>query len=356
VFEYRNLVYFPVVDDTRDQAVKNRYSSINLSDIKRPIDGKLVFGVLISLLFLVSLACSLPSQRVAVSLAETRAALDIKATILESQKVEFTRLAASHSEVPTTQPVSTTQPPTILTPTPTETALTPTEEPTMDPHAPVEGSLIRAPYDPAADWGTGNDVETFDGSTGIFPPSSEGAAAAWYAEGRYHISFTSRGRWTWYWAFLDASDFYADIVIINGDVCVSGDTAGMVFRGNSTLDYGYMFGISCGGQYFVGVTSVPGTSGFIWSIEDESILFGTRKLHQSDLIDTGPGAMNRIGIMARDGDFNFYINGKWVDEFSFWGFPAGALWDHGNFALYLGTAQKPDAKVSFEDFNIWYLP
>jgi hypothetical protein len=320
------------------------------------MDGKLAFGVLISLLLFASLTCSLPSQRAVASIAETRAALDIKATILANQEVELTRHAAVPSEVPTAQTEPTTQPPPTLTPTPTETEPTPTEESTLDPNSPVEGSLIRAPYDPAADWGAGNDVETFDGSTGIFPPSSEGAAAAWYAEGRYHISFTSRGRWTWYWAFLNASDFYADIVIINGDMCVSGDTAGMVFRGNSTLDYGYMFGISCGGQYFIGVTAVPGTNGFIWSIEDGSIMFGTRKLNHSDLIDTGPGAINRIGIMARDGDFNFYINGMWVDEFSYWGFPAGALWNRGKIALYLGTAQKPDAKVSFEDFNIWYLP
>lgn len=332
-------------------------ASITFRTFSRPTDGRRALGLFILAIFLTGLACSFPSEREADTLAETRIALDVQATLLMQQQVELTQQAASPPEVPITQPELPTQPPpTSPPPTPTETQPTPTDEPTVDENAPVEGSLIRAPYDPAADWDTGHDAETFDGTNGIFPSSSAGAAVAWYDEGRYHISFTTRGRWTWYWTFLDASNFYADVVIINGDKCVSGDTAGMVFRGDSSWDYGYMFGISCGGQYFTGITAVPGTDGIVWSVQGSSILFAARKLYNSDLIDTGPGAMNRIGVWAEGGDIDLYINGKWVTEFTYWGFPAGAQWNRGNLALYLGTAQRTNAKVSFEDFSIWYVP
>jgi hypothetical protein len=320
------------------------------------MDGKSVVGLCLLFMILAGLACTLPTGGDTGSVDETQVALDVQATTLAIREAELNQQAGSQPEAPPSQsepptPTATTQP---AAPPPQASTVTPT--PTVEAGTSVEGSLVRASYDPAADWGAGHDVENFDGTKGLFPASSAGAATSWYEDGRYHIRFGSRGRWTWYWTFLDPANFYADIVVINGDKCVSNDSAGMIFRGDSGFDYGYMFGITCGGEYFVGITAVPGADGLVWSIENGIILIGERNYIQSDLIDTGPGAMNRIGVMAKGGDFDLYINGQWAGEFSYWGFPPVAQWAQGNVALYLGTAQKPDARVSFEDFSLWNLP
>jgi hypothetical protein len=315
----------------------------------------LVMGLVIILITLTG--CTFPSGEADASLNATKIALDVEATTLAMEKTRLAEQAGSQPEP--TQPPPPTEPPPTEAPPPTDAPPEPTEAPpptdTPEPEGPeaVEGSLVRAPYDPAYGWGAAHDADSFDGDKGKFPSSSAGAATAWYGNGYYNITFTSRSRWTWYWSFIDSGDFYMDVVIVNGDKCVPGDTAGMVFRGDSNWDYGLMFGISCGGDYFVGFTAIPGVDGVICSFESATINCAAKKLTHSDLIQTGPGAINRIGVYAQGYNIDYYINGKWVANrsVSLW----APVFDRGTFALYLGSAQKPDASVKFDDFSIWYL-
>jgi hypothetical protein len=297
-------------------------------------------------LVVVSLACSLPSERMVDSFEATQKALDVEATTLALEKARLTQQAGSQAAPPGTA-TNTSEPEA-------EDTATPTLETTEDTTGAVEGSLVRAAFDPAYGWGDGHDRDHFDDAAGLFPSNSAGAANAWYGGGRYNITFTSRGLWTWYWSSVDAEDFYVEVVISNGDQCVSGDSAGMVFRGDTVDDRGLMFGISCGGEYFIGKTYWPPTDSPVctwrggWSLDCDQ-----REMIPSALIQSGPGAINRLGIKAEGLDVNFYINGVWVDNRMI---PSG--WfesSHGQFALYLGTAQKLNASVSFDDFAVWYL-
>jgi len=301
-------------------------------------------------LILASLACSLPSDQSSESVQATQLALEVQATTLALEKAMLTQAAESEEEAEAPpdadEPAPEEDEPVEATPTSTE------EAPEESSEA-VDGSVERASYDPAYGWGAGHDSDNFDGTKGKFPASTAGAATSWYGDGRYNITFTSRNRWTWYWSFIDAADFYADFVVYNGDQCVPGDTAGFVFRGDKDFDYGLMFGISCGGEYFIGFTAIPGSDGVVLNFTEAGIEGGDRILIPSNLIATGPGAINRLGIRAKGSDIDFYINGKWVASRSVAMYAPG--FQHGHFALYLGTAQKPDASVSFDDFNIWYL-
>jgi hypothetical protein len=325
--------------------------------IRKPIIRLWIPAACLFLLVLAGLACALPSGGDDDSMQKTQIALDVQATTLALREAQLTQDAAAPGEAPPpATPTDTVAPPPTTEPPPPAATPTDTVEPPPEEGEPVEGSLVRAPYDPAYDWGSGHDSEDFDGTKGIFPSSSAGAATAYYDDGRYNITFTSRGRWTWYWTFLDPRNFYADVVIFNGDKCDSRDAGGMVFRGDSVWDYGYMFGITCGGEYVIAITAIPGTEGIVWSIDGNQVLIGELVYLDSDLIDTGPGAVNRVGVMAKNGDFDLYINGKWVDEFGYWGFPPSAKWDQGNMALFLGTGNTKDAAVSFDDFNVWNLP
>lgn len=312
--------------------------------------ASLSMGLSVAILALAIMTCSLPSERKSESLIATQLALEVEATTLALERMRLTQQAEAQQESPPPLATETPLPPME------ESTATPTPE-TQEPESPedetVEGSLVRAPFDPAYGWGPSHDAENFDGEKGIFPETSAGAAVSWYEGGRYHITFTSRNRWTWYWSFIEAIDFYVDVVVINGDQCVAADTAGMVFRGNSTDDDGLMFGISCGGQYFIGITDFPGVDGAICTFWDSGIDCNRRDLSSSDLIQSGPGAINRIGVQAKGQDLDFYINGRLVDSRSL--AMSWPLFNHGTFALYLGSAQKPNARASFDDFSVWYL-
>ncbi|NIM94453.1 MAG: hypothetical protein GTO18_12190 [Anaerolineales bacterium] len=335
--------------------MKNQHSYLRNS--KRNMDIRLILGMCLTLLLLAGLACNFQSETSSDSLNATKVALDVEATSLAREKEASTQEPESQLATlpPPTEsaPAPTLEPEQSPTQQPSDTPAQPTSSPTTDVGDAVEGSLVRAPYDPAANWGTGHDYDPFDASTGLFSDSSGGAANAWRADGRFNITFTSRGRWTWYWSFINGGNFYADTVIVNGDNCVSADSAGMVFRGNNTEDYGLMFGITCGGSYFLGFTAIPGVDGIICTFEPAGIDCSKRSLIHSNLIQSGPGAINRIGVLAKGSDLDFYINGQWVANRSVALY--SPTFDQGMFALYLGTAQKPDASVSFEEFSVWYL-
>ncbi len=309
--------------------------------------NKILIPFCFATLLIASLACSLPSERLAESIASTQTVLEVQATTLALERARLTYEAELRAE--SSQPTITDTAQAEI-----EDTATPTEEGPDNGAEGDVGSLERAAFDPAFGWGAAHDGDKFDSGSGKFPTNSAGAATAWYEDGRYNITFTSRGLWTWYWSYIDAEDFYVDFLIFNGEQCVPGDTAGIVFRGDKAEDRGLMYGVSCGGEYFVGKTYWPPTDSPVCSWLGGTLLdCDHRVLTESELIQSGPGAVNRIGVMVKGTDVDFYINGKWVGNRAI---PAG--WyesNHGQFALYLGSAQKPNASVSFDDFSIWYL-
>jgi hypothetical protein len=313
---------------------------------------------------------SLEQEKIQLAIQQTQLAMDIQAATLaaQSQVQQPTQpLAPTQPPPPTSAPPPTAEQPSVEQPT--------AEQPSVEipsGEEPVEGSLTRAPYDPAASYGPPTVSDTFDGKTGLFAAQSDGPSRSWYADGRYNLAFSSRGLVTWYWTDHDAANFYAEVVIRNGDQCVDWDRAGMIIRGErssglfgnaSDIDFGYLMGITCGGAYFMAVTGGPGNMGWICYIWEGGTSWdcNTPMYLPSEYIDTGPGAYNRLGVLADGGEFNLYINGHYVDrmnEWTFWGTTNWGAWSNarGQFALFLGPAQKPNGTVSFEEFNQWSMP
>jgi len=292
-------------------------------------------------------------QQTAAALEGTSQAMQNAQDAAQQATSVAATVAAMGANQPTQAPAPTQAPPTQAAP-PTQPPL-PTETPIAD------GSLVRAAWDPAYSWGAPHDYDDFESGSGLFGDFSSGASRAWYGDdGRFHITFTSRGRHVWAWSFLMVSEFYADVIIFNGPGCVPGDSAGMIFRGEQIpLDIGYMFGINCNGEYNIQATGPAGqpgglgSGGVIWPIINGSYGNPGEGWKKHEAINTGPGAVNRIGVWGDKGDFDFYINGQWVDQFSYWSLPAPDRWPVGQFALYLGTAQKNKASVSFDEFSVW---
>jgi hypothetical protein len=222
----------------------------------------------------------------------------------------------------------------------------------------VDGVFERAFFDPAADMGPPDEHDAFDGNNPLFFERFNDHSTAFYgSDERYHITYSFEGKWVWYWTDVYGRDFYADVIVINSDSCVEGDSAGIIFRGRLDLDAGYMFGVTCGGSYFIGATIIPGSQGAIcWlgnGYEDDcSPGAAAESVVPSEFINAGPGAANRLGVMAEGLTFTYYINGHKLLSLT----RPGSLLVEGYFTLYLGTAQEYVAEAMFEDFSVWHLP
>lgn len=259
---------------------------------------------------------------------------------------------APTSEAPPLQPAETTEAPQVEQP--------PTNTPTPTTPPWIEGSVVRAPYDPAAGFGPPHVNDDFSGTNPEFElDNAAGVAHGWYQNGRYNITFPTRGWWTWYSGATTVTNFYVDVVVYNGDQCADRDAGGLLYRYIQSIDLGLMFGVTCGGGYFSGVTGGPGASGPVCQFISSSVnglsdldCSGLWQHPTSPYIDTGPGAANRIGIRATGTQMILYINGHQVDTLSLlWSLPVGE-----KFALYLGAGQADDASVSFDDLSIWFNP
>ena len=103
----------------------------------------------------------------------------------------------------------------------------------------------------------------------------------------------------------------------------------------------------------MGITAGVGADGPVCYYDGSSAdCSGLLDYPTSEYIDIGPGAANRIGIKAIGQQISYYINGHQVDSMIFP--PAWVI--SGNFALYLGTGQRDNSSVSFDDLSIWFNP
>jgi hypothetical protein len=217
---------------------------------------------------------------------------------------------------------------------------------------------VRAPYDPAAGWGPPDRYDAFDGNNPLFFERWHENSAAWYgADERYHLTYTFRDRWVWYWSDVYGIDFYADVVVINSDHCVDRDSGGLLFRGFLDIDAGYMFGVTCGGSYFIGATLLPGSDGLMCWIGNGVELdcdpgVAANSVVPSELINAGPGAANRLGVKAEGNMFTYYINGTEVESL----IRTQSSLVEGYFGLYVGTGQESRSEVMFDDFSLWNNP
>jgi hypothetical protein len=316
----------------------------------------MAIGFLVILLFVP--ACGSTGTTPDPSAEQTNAALAEQLTSLANQSQQLTEQAAQQPE-----PTAEATPLPTQNPTPTSTqSPAPTATPTESPY--IEGSMVRAEYDPAAGWGPPDVYEDFEGASGLFFVRSGDNYAGWYGNGRYNISFESRGWWTWFWSETHFTDFYMEVLVFNGDQCVDRDTAGLLFLGQPSVDEGYLFGVTCGGEYFIGGTGSAGPGGpvcipdwsepFFWNCESAEVALASK---ESEYIDPGPGAVNRLGVMYKSPEISFYINGHRVDGFQniMLGHP-WANWPDGCPALYLHPGQRDISRVSFDEFSAWHNP
>ncbi len=244
----------------------------------------------------------------------------------------------------------------VLAPTATEEEI-PTEEPTVEPTEEPEPTSTPEPTpteipdtgDPAAINGDATWMEDFSGANiSTFVQDED-----WYSIGLVKdgtLEFTGKQSQIpgWRMAITGTSPLgvsYMEATIQNS-VCNSGsDSSGLYFRvpNSHTPDQGYLFGITCGGHYY------------LWRWNGKTIPEGQMEalipMTSSGLINLGTGAVNRMGVTTdNDGRMVMYINGVAVDEYTSSVFPTGY------FGVFVRAASLNPFTVKVEQAAYWANP
>jgi serine/threonine protein kinase len=142
-----------------------------------------------------------------------------------------------------------------------------------------------------------------------------------------------------YWSILNrqSGNVYAEVSATNGD-CIEKDSVGIVIRiDEETGSSGYGFEVSCDGH---------------WRVRLHRESKSPRALNDwtpSEVILTGAGATNHLGIMGYRDIFYLFINDQ----------PVGIVADSqysrsfGYFALYVRSSLTYNLSATFDDFSYW---
>jgi hypothetical protein len=268
-----------------------------------------------------------------------------------------TRVAAILTDIPTYTPLPPTVTTTIQLPTlavntptqePTETA---TPEPTLGtveptatktvPGIPTE-TLLPSPTAPAGDpraaLGTPTWSDPMDNSNN-WPVGSDAFTSLSVANGEMTLVGLSSTN-GWKLASAPAlKNFYleADGRMVT---CVGMDAWGLMFRvpNYDKPDRGYLFGITCDGNYYLKAwdgTMEPGTM--------TQIIYP----HASKAIQKGSNQSNRVGVMASGENLKLYINGKMVHEI------VDPTFSQGYFGLFVNSEKTPNLTVKVNEVDYW---
>jgi hypothetical protein len=236
----------------------------------------------------------------------------------------------------TAMPPLPTQTP-AATPTPTQIVPTATTEPSATPTPAV---FPVPPGDPAALFGKPDALDTFDNDNNwtTYPPGDTPCFSSEIEDGLlWMTALGQQGLSCWGLSWPKLGNFYIDLTIKMPETCDPDDRFGLLFRAPDN-NAGYLYGITCGGvQSF---TAWTGT-------ETLQILPAAK----SEAIITTPGALNRVGIMAQDASFAFYINGQLVVE----GLDQTFM-NEGKIGLYVNSATTESFTVGYDTLAVWTLP
>ena len=224
--------------------------------------------------------------------------------------------------VPTEEPTETEEAET-LTPTPTET---PTAEPTA----------TLADTDPASTLGEPDWVDTMEDGDN-WPTGYNEFTNIVFEDGFLKLSGeTELDGWRLSWPYLE--DFYLEAEVQSPE-CEGNDRFGIMFRvpANANANKGYLFGITCDGEY--SLRRWDGTNMYFpvnWT-EDEAI-------------KTGEKVVNKLGVMAEGEDITLYINGEKVDEV------VDKAFLNGNFGIFVSSVNTEELTVWVDVVRYWENP
>jgi hypothetical protein len=142
--------------------------------------------------------------------------------------------------------------------------------------------------------------------------------------------------WMLTWPVI--SDFYLEAEVMVG-ACSGLDAYGLVYRASRIEigHQGYLFGISCDGQYSLRIWDGQALSNVIdWTM--------------SSLLSSGADQTHRIGVWAEGDLMRLFVNGNLLIEV------VDTQLSRGMFGVFIGAAQTEDLTAFVKEIGYWNLP
>ncbi|MEJ2010719.1 MAG: serine/threonine-protein kinase [Anaerolineales bacterium] len=147
-------------------------------------------------------------------------------------------------------------------------------------------------------------------------------------------------RYTW-WSmdWRQSGNLYAEVSTTNGD-CLGKDSVGIAIRVDPDSGMGgYSFEVSCDGHWRLRRHHRDGSPRVLvdWS--------------EAAAINTGLGAVNRLGVLAYLDRFVLYVNDQQVGTV----IDPQYTYSFGAFALYVRASLTYSLQASFDNFSAWHI-
>ena len=249
-------------------------------------------------------------------------------TTLLPDPTQVSETPKATADLPTEPSVTETE---VTTPEPQPTS---TDTPEPMPTATTAPTATQAPVagDPVAQLGEPDFLEDFSDAGGW--PYEDDWFLITVSGGQLHAFSKGTPYWSsWYTTYPEVQDAYFETTITRPN-CYGQDRFGLVIRWDESQEFYYM-GVTC-----------DGTWGFSFYTEDNQII-NILDYQTSDAFKPANEA-NRIGILAKGDQFDFYINGIKVGSAT-----DDRLDDAGTFGFLSMSAGTVNFKTSLDKLEYW---
>ena len=139
----------------------------------------------------------------------------------------------------------------------------------------------------------------------------------------------------WLLSWRRDDNFYLEATVEVG-ACSGRDAFGLMFRAPNASN-GYLYGISCSGEYVLRT----------WNGEKMSNLVVWTS---NSAIPSGPDSTRRIGVWASGDELSLYVDGQFLRQIT------DSTYTNGLFGLFISSASTPDFTVRVTAVDYWDLP
>jgi hypothetical protein len=209
--------------------------------------------------------------------------------------------------------------------------------PSITPRPSVTPTL--SPEDPRNVLGDPTWRDSFDSSTNWSLFDTECFTSDIYDSKYWMNSNVAPSATCWEVTWPKIQNFYLETISNTVGECAGTDRYGLFFRGPDSSQ-GYLFGLTCDGQY--GMAR--------WDPEEEQWVWFA-EFTESEYINEGPAQTNRFGVWATGSQFGLYINGnlvKTVEDETFL--------EPGLIGYFIGATETEGFQVSYDEIVYWNEP
>jgi hypothetical protein len=258
-------------------------------------------------------------------LASVPAVTQLPTQAIIQPQATATQVAAPPAATNTPTPVIQTSPSATSQATPTGVLNTATATPPPTSNA----------ADPRGTLGTPTRADTFENNQFWFPFSDDHTKIS-IANGSLGMTAINPDGWTgWTLTSPAITDFYLEITA-KPTACDGLDSYGPILR-SPDATHGYLFAVSCDGQYRFEKVDGNNFSDLI-------------KWTANPAIKKGADQSNRLGVMAKGSQFTLFVNGTQVDQVS------DSSYGSGVFGLFISSFKTANFTVQVDEVDYWNQP